>query len=227
MEASSITGTHDDEHHHDEGRHRDLLQGLGHGPAGGLQPRLAAERRRLGRADALPRPRATAPSPTTAAAMAGRASRGTATTWTLMPTTSPQLIETLDLKDAVLVGHSTGGGEVTRYIGRHGTKRVAKAVLRRRRPAADAEDRRQSGRPADRGVRRHPRRGCQRPLAVLQGPDDAVLRLQPAGREDLARRPRLSGSRACRRASRPLYDCIKAFSETDFTEDLKKSTCRR
>jgi non-heme chloroperoxidase len=40
-----------------------------------------------------------------------------------------ELIEKLDLKDAILVGHSTGGGEVTRYIGRHGTKRVAKAVL--------------------------------------------------------------------------------------------------
>src|SRR5437879_12892915 len=39
------------------------------------------------------------------------------------------LLETLDLKDAVLVGHSTGGGEVTRYIGRHGTSRIAKAVL--------------------------------------------------------------------------------------------------
>jgi non-heme chloroperoxidase len=39
------------------------------------------------------------------------------------------LIEKLDLKDVVLVGHSTGGGEVTRYIGRHGTKRIAKAVL--------------------------------------------------------------------------------------------------
>jgi non-heme chloroperoxidase len=40
-----------------------------------------------------------------------------------------ELIETLDLHDAVLVGHSTGGGEVARYIGRHGTGRVAKAVL--------------------------------------------------------------------------------------------------
>ena len=39
------------------------------------------------------------------------------------------VIEALDLKDATLVGHSTGGGEVARYIGRHGTKRVAKAVL--------------------------------------------------------------------------------------------------
>jgi non-heme chloroperoxidase len=40
-----------------------------------------------------------------------------------------ELIDTLDLRDAVLVGHSTGGGEVARYIGRHGTQRVAKAVL--------------------------------------------------------------------------------------------------
>src|SRR5215472_11600811 len=39
------------------------------------------------------------------------------------------LVESLDLKEAIHVGHSTGGGEVTRYIGRHGTKRVAKAVL--------------------------------------------------------------------------------------------------
>ena len=47
----------------------------------------------------------------------------------------------LDLRDALLVGHSTGGGEVARYIGRHGTTRVAKAVLIGCGPAADAEDR--------------------------------------------------------------------------------------
>ena len=46
-----------------------------------------------------------------------------------MPTISRQLVESLDLKEAIHVGHSTGGGEVARYIGRHGTKRVAKAVL--------------------------------------------------------------------------------------------------
>ena len=46
-----------------------------------------------------------------------------------MPTISPTLVEALDLQKAVHVGHSTGGGEVARYIGRHGTKRVAKAVL--------------------------------------------------------------------------------------------------
>ena len=61
--------------------------------------------------------------------MAGRASHGTATTWIPMPTIWQPWSRTLDLKDAIHVGHSTGGGEVARYIGRHGTKRVAKAVL--------------------------------------------------------------------------------------------------
>ena len=53
------------------------------------------------------------------------------------------LIEALDLHDVVLVGHSTGGGEVTRYIGRHGTGARRQGRAGRRRPAADAEDRRQ------------------------------------------------------------------------------------
>src|SRR6059036_2073065 len=50
-------------------------------------------------------------------------------TWTPTRTIFAALMEALNLKDATLVGHSTGGGEVARYIGRHGTKRVAKAVL--------------------------------------------------------------------------------------------------
>ena len=60
------------------------------------------------------------------------------------------LIETLDLKDAIHVGHSTGGGEVARYIGRHGTKRVAKAVLIGAVPPLMLKTRGQSRRPADR-----------------------------------------------------------------------------
>jgi non-heme chloroperoxidase len=73
------------------------------------------------------------------------------------------LVGALDLKNAVHVGHSTGGGEVARYIGR------------------------QSGRLVNRCVRQDSR-GCSvRSLAVLQGSHDAVLRLQPAGREDLGR----------------------------------------
>ena len=69
-----------------------------------------------------------------------------------------ELTAKLDLKNAVHVGHSTGGGEVARYIGRHGTQRVAKAVLIGAVPPLMLKTRGQSRRPADRGVRRHPRR---------------------------------------------------------------------
>ena len=140
-----------------------------------------------------------------------------------------ELVETLDLKDAIHVGHSTGGGEVARYIGRHGTEARGQGRADRRRPAADAEDGGQSRRPADRGVRRHPRRRARRPFAVLQGSQPAVLRLQPAGREGLARACAIrSGCRACMAGFPAAYFCIKAFSETDFTEDLEEdSTCRR
>ena len=86
-----------------------------------------------------------------------------------------------------MVGHSTGGGEVARYLGRHGT-RGAKAVLIGAVPplmlkTADNP----GGLPIER-VRRHPRRRRQGPLAVLHGSQHAVLRLQPCGREDLRRR---------------------------------------
>ena len=98
----------------------------GDGPAGRVQPRLAAERRQLGGADAVPGvATAIAASPTTAAATAARPRRGTATRWTPTPTTSPPLIERSTCATSTLVGFSTGGGEVARYIGRHGTARVA------------------------------------------------------------------------------------------------------
>ena len=70
-----------------------------------------------------------AASRTTAAGMAVRANLGTATTWIRTPTTSTSSCDELDLHDFIHVGHSTGGGEVARYIGRHGTSRVSKAVL--------------------------------------------------------------------------------------------------
>ena len=91
-----------------------------------------------------------------------------------------ELVDALDLKNAIHVGHSTGGGEVARYIGRHGTNRVAKAVLISAIPplmlktAANP-----GGLPIEvfDGLRaKRPRR----PLAVLQGPQRALLRLQPA-----------------------------------------------
>ena len=95
------------------------------------------------------------------------------------------VIEALDLKDATLVGHSTGGGEVARYIGRHGTKRVAKAVLIAAVPPIMLKIRRQSRGPADGGVRRHARGPHQGPLAVLQGSGHRVLWRQQAGRQGL------------------------------------------
>ncbi len=133
------------------------------------------------------------------------------------------LVEALDLKDAIHVGHSTGGGEVARYIGRHGTKRVAKAVLIGAVPPLmlktaanpgglpiEVFDGIRAGVAADRSQffkdLSMPFYGFNRPGAkVSQGVREVVLAAGHAGS-----------------ASRRRYDCIKAFSETDFTEDLKK-----
>jgi non-heme chloroperoxidase len=133
-----------------------------------------------------------------------------------------ELAEALDLKDAVHVGHSTGGGEVARYIGRHGTKRVAKAVLigavtpLMLKTAANPGglpvkvfDDIRAGVLADRSQffkdLSAPFYGANRPGAkVSQGLRDSFW---------------LQGMQAGFKA---VLDCIKAFSETDFTEDLKK-----
>jgi non-heme chloroperoxidase len=133
-----------------------------------------------------------------------------------------QLVEALDLKDAIHVGHSTGGGEVARYIGRHGTKRVAKAVLISAVPPLmlktpanpaglpiEAFDQIRATVQADRAQffkdLSAPFYGANRPGSkVSQGLRDSFW---------------LQGMLAGFPAA---YDCIKAFSETDFTEDLKK-----
>ena len=132
------------------------------------------------------------------------------------------LVEALDLSDAFHVGHSTGGGEVARYIGRHGTKRVAKAVLigavtplmlkTAANPAGtpiEAFDGIRAGVLSDRSQffkdLSVPFYGANRPGAkVSQGLRDSFW---------------LQGMQA---GHRGVIDCIKAFSETDFTEDLKK-----
>ena len=132
------------------------------------------------------------------------------------------LIETLDLKDAVLVGHSTGGGEVARYLGRHGSKRVSKAVLLGAVPPImlktaanpgglpmDVFDGIRAGVRADRSQffkdLTVPFYGANRPGAkVSQGLKDSFW---------------LMGMQGSLKAE---LDCIKQFSETDFTEDLKK-----
>jgi non-heme chloroperoxidase len=133
-----------------------------------------------------------------------------------------ELVEKLDLKNAIHVGHSTGGGEVTRYIGRHGTKRVAKAVLIGAIPPLMLKT------PANPG-------GL--PLEVFDGLRNSVIADRAQFWKDLSlpfygyNRPGakisegvresfwLQGSMAGFPAS---YFCIKAFSETDLTEDLKK-----
>jgi non-heme chloroperoxidase len=132
------------------------------------------------------------------------------------------LIETLDLRDAVLVGHSTGGGEVARYIGRHGTRRVAKAVLISAVPPLMLKT------PANPG-------GL--PLEVFDGIRAGTLKDRSQFFEDLsvpffgANRPGNKVTQGIRDAFwlagmqcgfKGAVDCIKAFSETDFTEDLKK-----
>jgi non-heme chloroperoxidase len=132
------------------------------------------------------------------------------------------LVEALDVKNAIHVGHSTGGGEVARYIGRHGTKRVAKAVLigavpplMLKTPAnpgglpMDAFDAIRAGVLGDRSQffkdLTTPFYGANRPGAkVSQGLRDSFW---------------LQGMLA---GFKGVIDCIKAFSETDFTEDLKK-----
>jgi non-heme chloroperoxidase len=134
-----------------------------------------------------------------------------------------QLIETLDLTDVVLVGFSMGGGEVARYIGRHGTRRLAKAALISAVPplmlktAANPDglpmekfDEIRQGALADRSqlyqdIASGPFFGANRPGAkVSQGMIDSFW---------------LQGMQA---GHKNTFDCIKAFSETDFTEDLKK-----
>ncbi len=134
-----------------------------------------------------------------------------------------QLFEHLDVRDVTMVGHSTGGGEVARYIGRHGTARVSKAVLMGAVPpimlkTADNPD----------GL----------PIEVFDGFRAAYLADRAQFFLDVATGPFFGFNRPGAKVSEGLirswwnqgmqsghknaYDCIKAFSETDFTADLKK-----
>ena len=122
------------------------------------------------------------------------------------------LVTKLDLKDAIHVGHSTGGGEVARYIGRHGTKRVAKAVLIGAVPPLMLKTPANPGGHADRGIRSTPCRRHCRPVAILEGSQPAVLRLQPVGRQSFGRRARVvlaAGHDG--RISRPLISASRRF----------------
>jgi non-heme chloroperoxidase len=132
------------------------------------------------------------------------------------------LVETLALKNAIHVGHSMGGGEVARYIGRHGTKRVAKAVLigavpplmlkTAANPAGlpiDAFDKIRAGVLADRS------QFFKDLSAPFYGANRPNSKISQGLRDSFWLQGMLAGFKA-------VIDCIKAFSETDFTEDLKK-----
>ena len=165
---------------------------IGAGSAGGLQPRLAAQRRRLRGPDVLPglarlslhRPRPARPWPLEPAVARQRPGH-------LCRRSRRAGRRSSISKDAIHVGHSTGGGEVARYIGRHGTKRVAKAVLIGAVPPLmlktaanpgglpiEVFDQLRAGVLADRSQ-------------FWKDLSHAVLRLQPAGRQDLGGRARV------------------------------------
>ena len=133
-----------------------------------------------------------------------------------------ELMEWLDLQDAVLFGFSTGGGEVARYVGRHGTKRIAKLGLIAAVPPLMLRTAANPG-----GT----------PIEVFDGMRVASLNNRADLYRDLAAGPFFGFNRPGAKPSQGLiesfraqgmmaghknaYDCIKAFSETDFTHDLK------
>jgi non-heme chloroperoxidase len=133
-----------------------------------------------------------------------------------------ELVAALDLHDAIHVGHSTGGGEVARYIGRHGTKRVAKAVLIGAIPPL---------------MLKTPSNPAGLPIEIFDQIRASVLADRSQFFKDLsapfygANRPGAQVSQGLRdvfwmqgmlAGHIAVYDCIKAFSETDLTEDLKR-----
>lgn len=133
------------------------------------------------------------------------------------------LIETLDLRNVFLAGFSMGGGEVARYIGRHGTKRLAKAALISAVPPLMLRTAANPG-----GV----------PIDVFDGIRAALIADRSQLYKDLASGPFFSFNRPGAKVSqgtidwfwllgmqsglKSTFDCVKAFSETDFTEDLRK-----
>jgi non-heme chloroperoxidase len=132
------------------------------------------------------------------------------------------VIEALDLRDITMVGHSTGGGEVARYIGRHGTKRVAKAVLIAAVPPV---------------LVKSPTNPEGVPIEVFDGLRSGLAGDRAQFYKEFAM-PFFGANRAGARVSqglldefvlwsmqgglKNLYECVKAFSETEFHDDLKK-----
>jgi non-heme chloroperoxidase len=132
------------------------------------------------------------------------------------------LFETLDLQNAVMIGHSTGGGEVARYLGRHGTKRVSKAVLISAVPPVMIKSEGNPGgtpREALDGIRTGVMADRSQFYRDLSVPFFGYNRSGAKASEGVRENFWFQGMQG---ALKGQYDCIKAFSETDFTEDLKK-----
>ena len=133
-----------------------------------------------------------------------------------------ELTEELDLKAAVHVGHSTGGGEVARYIGRHGTGRVAKVVLIGAVPPLMLQtEANPMGLPME--VFDKIRAGVQADRSqFFKDLSEAFYGANRAGSKNLHGFRDSFWLQGMQCGLKAAYDCIKAFSETDFTEDLKK-----
>ena len=134
-----------------------------------------------------------------------------------------ELASTLDLRNAVHVGHSTGGGEVARYVARHGKGRVAKAVLIGAVPPVMAKsETNPGGLPIEvfDGFRAaHLANRAQFFLDVASGPFYGFNRPGAKVSEGAIRNWWRQGMMG---GTKPQYDCIRAFSQTDFTDDLKQ-----
>jgi len=132
------------------------------------------------------------------------------------------LFEKLDLKNAIMIGHSTGGGEVARYLGRHGAGRVAKAVLISAVPPLMLQtEKNPAGLPVSAFDALRTALAANRPQFYMDltlpfyGYNRPGAKISEGIREHWWLQAMMGGVKAH-------YDCIKAFSETDFTEDLKK-----
>ena len=132
-----------------------------------------------------------------------------------------ELVEKLNLKDAIHIGHSTGGGEVARYVARYGKGRVAKAILISAVPPVMVKsDKNPGGTPIEafdkirEGTANHRAQFYQDLTLPFYGYNRPGAKISQGVRDNWWRQGMMGGIKA-------QYDCIKAFSETDFTDDLK------